>query len=111
MLRGNLCRKQATMRKLYYSFLLLFSINGFAQQFTSGNIAVFVAAGSTSNTTGSIVELNTTTANQAAVTTRLIDGSSLPNAIRFSGSATSTTYMANSNDGTLLAFTGGNTTT
>lgn len=99
------------MRKFYFSFLFIISINTFAQQFTSGNIAVFVAAGSTSNTTGSIVELNTITANQAAVTTRLIDGSSLPNAMRFSGSATSTAYLANSNDGTLLAFTGGNTTT
>jgi len=99
------------MRKLYYSFLLLISINGFSQQFTSGNIAVFVAAASTSNTTGSIVELNTITPGQAAVSTHAIDGSTMPNALRFSGSATSTSYLANSNDGTLLNFTGGNTTT
>ena len=103
--------KNRAMRKLYVSLLLIISFNGFSQQFTSGNIAVFVAAASASNTTGSIVELNTTTAGQAAVTTHLIDGSAMPNALRFSGSATSTAYMTNSNDGTLLAFTGGNTTT
>lgn len=83
----------------------------YGQTFTQGNIAVFVAAASASNTTGSIVELNTTSAGQSAVNTYSINGTTGTNSLRFSGSATSTCYLANSNDGTLLSFTGGNTTT
>ena len=41
-----------------------------------GNIAVFVAAASASNTTGSIVELNPTSSNQSAVNTYSINGTS-----------------------------------
>ena len=82
-----------------------------AQVFTQGNIAVFVAAAIATNTTGSIIELNTTTATQSPVTSRTIDGTIMPNSLRFSGSASSTAYLTNSNDGSLLAFTGGNTNT
>ncbi|MEO6327349.1 MAG: ExeM/NucH family extracellular endonuclease [Ginsengibacter sp.] len=104
------------LQRFVNCLMMVFSLIGFtikisAQSFTSGNITVFVASASASNTTGSIVELNTTTAAQAAVTTHNIDGTTSPNALRFSGSATSTCYLANSNDGTLLSFTGGNTTT
>lgn len=79
-----------------------------AQSFTAGNLAVFVAAASASNTTASIVELSSTVAGPA-VNAYPIDGTTLPNALRFSGSATSTGYLALTNDRSLLTFTGGNT--
>src|ERR1700741_427310 len=79
-------------------------------QFTSGNIAVFVAASASgNNTTGSIVELNTTTAGQSEVSTYSISGTGT-NALRFSGSAGTTAYLANSNDRSLLCFDGANNT-
>ena len=78
-----------------------------AQTFTQGNLAVFVTASATANnTTASIVELNKTTAAQTAVNTYTINGTSL----RFSGSATSTGYLSNTNDGSLICFNGGVTT-
>lgn len=80
-----------------------------AQTFTQGNIAVFVAAASASNTTGSIVEINTTSAGQSATNTYSINGTGA-SALRFSGSASSTGYLANSDDGSLLAFMGVNNT-
>ncbi|MGG9962754.1 T9SS type A sorting domain-containing protein [Ferruginibacter sp. SUN106] len=95
------------MRKLIYIFLFLFfSINGFSQ-FTPGNLTVLQADASANNTTCSVVEINTTTAAQSAITTVAINGAGT-NALRFSGSATSTGYLATSNDGTLLCFTGAN---
>lgn len=78
-----------------------------ASTFTFGDLAVLQAAASASNTTASVVEINTTTANQSAVQTIGIDGTS-SNAIRISGSATSTGYVALTNDRTLLTFTGAN---
>src|ERR1700752_5198195 len=101
------------MKKIITSALLLFAASGFlqAQTFTAGNLAVFVAASnSANNTTGSILELSpTSTVNP--VNTYTINGTTGSTAIRFSGSATSTEYLANSNDSTLLFFTGGATTT
>ena len=78
-------------------------------QFTAGNIAVLVAAASATNTTCSVVELNKTGTNQTALTTNTISGTG-SNAIRVSGSATSTLYASNSNDGTFFCFTGANNT-
>ncbi len=107
------------MKKIYFSlkkpllvcslFFLFTAVK--SQSFTNGNIAVIVAAASATNTTASVVELNPNTAGQSAVTARNIDGTTLPNALRFSGSATSTLYLTNSDDGSLLVFTGGNTIT
>src|ERR1700761_1954180 len=73
-----------------------------AQHFTPGNLAVLlVADGTSKSTTGSIVELTTTaTAAQSPVTNPGVSG------LFFSGSATSTAYLANSNDGSLLCVTG-----
>lgn len=80
------------------------------QLFGAGNIAVLVAASNTANnTTASVVELNTSTANQTPVYTYNINGTNGSNALRFSGSATSTGYLANSDDRSLLFFTGANT--
>jgi hypothetical protein len=107
------------MKKVYYCFkhLLLTAVFTVAccmakSQFTPGNLSLFVAASATSsNTTGSIVEINTTSASQAAINTFAIPASTvtLTNQLRFSGSATSTGYLSNSNDGTLVCFSGSNT--
>jgi len=75
--------------------------------FTPGNLALLVTAANSSNTTGSVVEINTTTANQAAIQTIAIPGTGT-DAYRLSASATSTAYVASSNDRTLLTFTGAN---
>ena len=79
-----------------------------ALPFTSGNLAVLQAAASAANTTCSILELSPATAAQSsAVNTVAISGTGA-NALRISGSATSTGYLADSDDGSLLAFTGVN---
>ena len=105
------------MKKIYYLSLLLSILfiqifglnNAAAQTFTNGNLAVFVAASnSANNTTGSIIEINRTTVSQTAITTRSIEGLTLPDAMRFSGSATSSAYLTNSDDGTLLCLPGHN---
>jgi Carboxypeptidase regulatory-like domain/Abnormal spindle-like microcephaly-assoc'd, ASPM-SPD-2-Hydin/Protein of unknown function (DUF3616) len=77
--------------------------------FTNGNLAVLQAAASVSNTTASIVELNPTTPGVNPVQTIAISGTGA-NALRISGSATSTAYLATTNDGTLLTFNGANST-
>lgn len=96
------------MKKLYLLLLMVTGTSGFAQ-FSAGNLAFLQADASANNTTGSIIEINTTSTNQSAITTIAIDGTGA-NALRFSGSATSTGYVANSNDGSLLCFTGANST-
>ena len=77
-----------------------------AQHFTPGNLAVLlVTDGTSKGTTGSIVELATTaTSAQSPVTNPGVNG------LFFSGNATSTGYLANSNDGTLLCVTGATAT-
>ena len=101
------------MRKSFLLAFLLLSINYLTQaQFTAGNLAVFRADANANNTTLSIIELDRVTAAQSTpVTTVAINGTTGPNALRISGSAGTTGYLANSNDGTLLCFTGHNTTT
>jgi hypothetical protein len=95
------------MTKLFYSFLFLFfSINGFSQ-FAAGNLALLQTDGTTSNTTVSVVEINTSTPGQAAIQTIAIPGTGA-NGIRVSASATSTLYASYSSDGSLFSFTGAN---
>jgi hypothetical protein len=79
-----------------------------AASFSSGNLAVIQAEASADNTTASMIELNTTTAGQSAVQTIAINGTTMPNALRFNGSATSTMYLSLNNDRTLLVFNGAN---
>ena len=79
-----------------------------ALPFTAGNLAVLQATASANNTTCSILELNPAAAG-AAVNTVAINGTANPGALRFSGSATSTGYLADSDDGSLLVFTGAQT--
>jgi Carboxypeptidase regulatory-like domain/Protein of unknown function (DUF3616) len=76
--------------------------------FTNGNLAVLQVAASLSNTTASIVELSPTSGGNP-VQTIAISGTGA-NALRFSGSATSTGYLATTNDGTVLSFNGANST-
>ncbi len=102
------------MKKIYFwikisAAVLITTISCFtvhAQSFTAGNLAVFVASASANNTTGAIVEFTTT--GTGVVIHAIPDGASVGNGLRFSGSATSTAYLANSNDGSLLAFNGAN---
>ena len=80
--------------------------------FTDGNLAVILAASSSANnTTMSVVEVNTTTAGQTPTNIIAIEGATGANALRVSGSATSTLYASRSADGTLFSFTGHNATT
>lgn len=108
-------RRQSTLKKLSKLTLTLAAAGlihtAKAQTFTHGNLAVFsVATATANNTSGSIIELNKTTAAQSAVNTFTINGTSGTNALRFSGSATSTGYLTNTNDGSLLCFNGAVTT-
>lgn len=84
--------------------LMLFIPSAFAQ-FNENNLAILVAAASTNNTTVSVVEINKVDESQTAIQTISIPGTG-SDAIRVSGSATSTLYAANSEDRTLFCFTG-----
>lgn len=92
---------------------VMISTSAWAAPFTVGNLAVFSADTATSNNTAfSILELNASTANQTTpVQTISINGTSGGTALRSSGSATSTGYLATSDDRSLLTFAGVNTTT
>jgi hypothetical protein len=80
--------------------------------FTTGNLAVFSADSQTANnTTFTILELSPSTANQSSPVNSIpINGTSGGSALRTSGSASSTGYLADSDDGKLLVFTAHNTT-
>ena len=78
--------------------------------FTLGNLAAVVAAASASNTTASVIEIGTSAFQASPISTTVVNGTDAVNGMRFSGSATSTLYLANSNDGTLITFTGHNST-
>jgi hypothetical protein len=82
-----------------------------AGPFTPGNLAIVQADASANNTTASVIELLPSAANPSPSNIIAIDGTTLPNALRFSGSASSTLYTANSADGSLFTFTGHNSTT
>jgi hypothetical protein len=77
--------------------------------FSAGDIAVLQLAAATNNTTGSILELNPTTANQASPVQTVGISATGNNALRFSDSGTSG-YISRTNDGTLLTLPAYNTT-
>ncbi len=77
-----------------------------AAGFTAGNLAVVQAAASANNTTAAILEVDPT---GTLVSSTAIPGTGT-DAIRISGSASSTGYLTRSDDGTLLAFAGHNST-
>lgn len=110
---GNLCRKLTEMSRVLLVIPLLFVAYFSNAQFTTGNLAVFRAeSASANNTNFSIIELSPTAATQALpVTTVAINGTTGGNALRTSGSASSTGYLSNSNDGSLLCFAAHNSTT
>ncbi|MBX2979374.1 MAG: T9SS type A sorting domain-containing protein [Flavobacteriales bacterium] len=84
-------------------------VNTASAQFNNDNLAVLVAAASANNTTVSVVEIDKNTVGQSAIQTIAVSGVD-PDAIRVSGSATSTLYASNSSDGSLFCFTGHNNT-
>jgi hypothetical protein len=101
-------KKITTFLKLsLLAFTIVFSINNATSQQALGsdNLAVLVAGASANNTTVSVVEINKADANQTAIQTISVPGTG-DDAIRVSGSATSTLYAANSDDGSLFCFTG-----
>ncbi len=103
-----------TLRSIAAGVLALSQTVAFGASFAPGNLTVLRADSATlNNTTETLVEINTTTAGQTAgaVQAIAIDGATLPNAIRISGSASSTGYLSRSQDGTLLSFVGHNGTT
>jgi len=79
-----------------------------SQPFTAGDIAVLQLSAATNNASGTVIELAPTGANQSAVISIGI-GASGSNALRFSDSGTSS-FLSNSNDGSLLVLSGYNTT-
>jgi Lamin Tail Domain/Secretion system C-terminal sorting domain len=93
-----------TAALLLLSFL---SISTLKAQFTPGNLAILQAASSNNDVSCSIIELTPATAGQSGANSTSIPFSGA-NVFAVSGSASSTCYLANSNDGTLLCFTGAN---
>ncbi len=77
--------------------------------FSAGNLAVFSADSSTlNNTTISILEINPALSTQTTPVQTIAVPSTGANALRTSGSASSTGYLTNSNDGSLLVFSAHN---
>lgn len=78
--------------------------------FTAGDLAVLVAASeSAKNTTATVAELDPTAASQNPSNVIAIpstDGS----ALQFDGASKNTGYLSHTNDGSLLTFTGANST-
>ena len=75
--------------------------------FVPGNLAVLQAAASANNTTGNVLEINPSNGTGAVINIAATG----TNALRFSGSATSTLYAGSTLDKSLFTFTGGNTST
>ncbi|HEX2629018.1 MAG TPA: hypothetical protein VHM26_08405, partial [Chitinophagaceae bacterium] len=100
-----------SLRPLFYLFILFFSTSVLhAQNFTPGNLALLQAEASANNTTCNVIEISATNVNQTTgLTTYTISGTGA-NALRFSGSATSTGYLSSTSDRSLLSFTGANNT-
>lgn len=87
---------------------VLIPYRGISQALQPNNLVILQAGSSTANnTTVSIVEINKNDTNQTAVQTIVVPDTGT-NAIRVSGSATSTLYASNSAAGTLFCFTGHN---
>ncbi len=80
--------------------------------FTAGNIAVLdVLTANADNDTASVLGLSPSTANQSSpVTTVGINGTSGSGSLRFDPGSGKTAFLSDTNDSTLLAFSGYNTT-
>ncbi|MFP5041945.1 beta strand repeat-containing protein [Parasediminibacterium sp. JCM 36343] len=88
------------------------TVNPLVTPFASGNLAALVAADNgSSNTTVSLIEVLSGTGSQSSPVSNISVGATGANAIRSSGSASSTLYLSHSNDGRYAVFTGHNTTT
>ena len=78
--------------------------------FGAGNLVVLQAEASANNTTASVLELQSSSNNATPLLTIEVPSTGA-NAIRISGSATSTGYVSRTDDRTLLTFNGHNSTT
>ena len=87
-------------------WLALARLEAQASAFTPGNLAVEFCANTSSSSTFSIVELSPGTANQTTPVNTIAIPSTGATALRQSASAATTGLLADSSDGTLLAFTG-----
>jgi len=97
---------------LIAALAVLAGAQAWAGPFTAGNLAIFQADSATANnTTATIIELSPTTLNQVPTNLIPINGTTGTDALRFSGSATSTGDLSHTNDRTLLTFDGHNSTT
>ena len=99
------------MKRILLAMAVLAAIaaTGHAVPFTAGSLAVLRAANNgSSNTTATIVELDKTTAGQTPSNLFAIPGTGV-DAMRISGSATSTGYLSHTDDRSLLTFTAVNT--
>jgi len=102
--------KTQTFTKLFFALLALFSATAMAGNFTNGKLAVLQVAASANNTTGSVLEINPATAAPQTPSNTVVISGAGTDAIRFSGSATSTGYLGHTADGMLITFTGANNT-
>ena len=90
---------------------VIFSIStgvAFASSFTSGNIAVLQAAASANNSTCSVVEVSPSSVTPLTPVQTIAIAGTGTDAFRISGSATSTGFLSNSNDGSLVCLNGVN---
>ena len=106
--------KQISFRRLltaiYFFSMAAAAPGAWAQNPAPGNLIVLQAAASAANTTASFVEINPSlTAQTAPVQSIPISGTGA-DAIRISGSATSTAYLSRTNDGSLVTLMGVNST-
>lgn len=96
--------------QLAASFLMC--LHSHAAPFQKDSVALLQATASANNTNAAIVEVSpTSTTPSTPLQSISINGTTLPNALRFSGSATSTGYLSSSADRSLLTFTGHNSIT
>jgi len=82
-----------------------------ATNFTVGDLAVFSADAVTNNTTFSILEINPALTSQTTSVQSIAISGTGTNALRTSGSATSTGYLTRTDDGMLLTFDAHNSAT
>ena len=89
--------------------LAFFAATALAGSFTAGDLAILQMDETDANSPATIIELSPSIAGQTPTNLISIPGAGA-NAMRFSASATSTAYVASTNDRTLLTFTGANNT-
>ncbi|MFP9098744.1 YDG domain-containing protein [Flavobacterium sp. RHBU_24] len=100
---------KTTLFGMVFTALFLLSTGAFAQ-FTDGHLAAIVTPNDVSNTTATIIGVNPALVSQTTPSLSIAIPGTGANAMRLSGSAGTTGYLSNSDDGSQLLFTGVNTT-